>query len=161
MIKKKPWQPWWRHQMETFSALLAICAGNSPVTGGIVYDIFPVTVTISTTQHTTTLYYLSISITDIHFYLISYEIKRCFTTLCRDMLCVVMYNDTLKFVPKFRINEIPALVQIMAWRRPGDKPLSEPMMVSLLTHIWVSWPEWVNITRHISTQQITYRCTNN
>ena len=34
------WQPtssndfsWWRHQMETFSALLAICAGNSPVPG--------------------------------------------------------------------------------------------------------------------------------
>ena len=26
-------QTWWRHQMETFSALLAICAGNSPVTG--------------------------------------------------------------------------------------------------------------------------------
>ena len=25
-----PRQPWWRHQMETFSALLAICAGNSP-----------------------------------------------------------------------------------------------------------------------------------
>ena len=27
--------PWWRHQMETFSALLAICAGNSPVAGEI------------------------------------------------------------------------------------------------------------------------------
>ena len=26
-------KPWWRHQMETFSALLAICAGNSPVPG--------------------------------------------------------------------------------------------------------------------------------
>ena len=25
--------PWWRHQMEAFSALLAFCAGNSPVTG--------------------------------------------------------------------------------------------------------------------------------
>ena len=25
--------PWWRHQIETFSALLAICAGNSPVPG--------------------------------------------------------------------------------------------------------------------------------
>ena len=25
--------PWWRHQMETFSALLALCAGNSPDTG--------------------------------------------------------------------------------------------------------------------------------
>ena len=24
---------WWRHQMETFSALLALCAGNSPITG--------------------------------------------------------------------------------------------------------------------------------
>ena len=34
-----------------------------------------------------------------------------------------------KFVPKGPINNIPALVQIMAWRRPGDKPLSEPMMV--------------------------------
>ena len=25
---------WWRHQMETFAALLALCGGNSPVTGG-------------------------------------------------------------------------------------------------------------------------------
>ena len=24
---------WWRHQMETFSALLDFCAGNSPVSG--------------------------------------------------------------------------------------------------------------------------------
>ena len=29
---------WWRHQMETFSTILAFCAGNSPVTGA-----FPVT----------------------------------------------------------------------------------------------------------------------
>ena len=48
---------------------------------------------------------------------------------------------SLKFVPKVRINNIPALVQIMAWRRPGDKPLSEPMMVSLLTHICVTRPQ--------------------
>ena len=27
------WYSWWRHQMETFSALLAICAANSPVPG--------------------------------------------------------------------------------------------------------------------------------
>ena len=50
-----------------------------------------------------------------------------------------------KFVPKVRINNIPALVQKMAWRRPGDKPLSEPMMVSLLTHICVTRPQWVNV----------------
>ena len=44
---------------------------------------------------------------------------------------------SLKFVPKGTINNIPALVHIMAWRRPGDKPLSEPL-VSLLTHIYAS-----------------------
>ena len=32
----------------------------------------------------------------------------------------------------------------MAWRRPGDKPLSEPRMESLLTHICVIRPQWVN-----------------
>ena len=49
---------------------------------------------------------------------------------------------SLKFVPKGPINKIPALIQIMAWRRSGDKPLSEPMMVSLLTHICVTRPQW-------------------
>ena len=36
------------------------------------------------------------------------------------------------------------IFQIMAWRRPGDKPSSEPMMVSLLTHICVTRPQWFN-----------------
>ena len=31
----------------------------------------------------------------------------------------------------------------MAWRRPGDKPLSEPMMVRLLAHVCVTRPQWV------------------
>ena len=44
---------------------------------------------------------------------------------------------SLKFVPQCPNNNIPALCQIMAWRRPCAKPLSEPMMVSLLTHIHV------------------------
>ena len=45
---------------------------------------------------------------------------------------------SLKFDPKGPINNIPALVQIMACRRSGDKPLSETMMVSLLTHVCVT-----------------------
>ena len=49
------------------------------------------------------------------------------------------------FVPKVSTNNIPALVQIMAWRRPGDKPLSQPIMVGLLTHICVIRPQWVNV----------------
>ena len=50
--------------------------------------------------------------------------------------CIFLNDDewipikiSLKFVPKGLKNNIPALVQIMAWRRSGDKPLSEPMMV--------------------------------
>ena len=54
---------------------------------------------------------------------------------------------SLKFVPKGPINNIPTLVQIMAWRRPGDKPLSEPVIVSLLTHIFFTRPQWVNPSR--------------
>ena len=50
---------------------------------------------------------------------------------------------SLKYVPKGPINNIPASVQIMAWRRPGDKPLSEPLTVSLPTHICITRPQWV------------------
>ena len=50
---------------------------------------------------------------------------------------------SLKFAPNVRINNIPALVQIMAWRRSSDKPLSEPMMVSLPTHICITRAYWV------------------
>ena len=52
---------------------------------------------------------------------------------------------SLKLVPQGSINNNPALFQIMAWRRPGDKPLSEPMMVSWLTHICITRPQWVKL----------------
>ena len=54
---------------------------------------------------------------------------------------------SLKFVPRGPINNSPTLVQVMTWRRPGDKPLSEPMMVWLPTHICVTRPQWVNSLR--------------
>ena len=55
----------------------------------------------------------------------------------------ILIKISLKFVHKGQINNIPALVQIMAWRQPGHKSLFEPMMVSLPTHICVTWPQWV------------------
>ena len=58
----------------------------------------------------------------------------------------ILIDISLKFVPKGSINNDPALFQIMAWCRAGDKPLSEPMMVSWLTHICVTRPQWVNTT---------------
>ena len=54
----------------------------------------------------------------------------------------ISINISLKFVPRGPINNIPTLVQVMAWRRPGDKPLSGPMMVSLPTHICVTRPHF-------------------
>ena len=42
---------------------------------------------------------------------------------------------SLKFVPKVLINNILALVQIMAWCRSGDKPLSEPMHIHVYTSL--------------------------
>ena len=50
---------------------------------------------------------------------------------------------SLNFVPMGPVNNIPALVQIMAWRQAGDNPLSEPMLVRSLTHICVTRPQWV------------------
>ena len=69
-----------------------------------------------------------------------------------DVLKCIFFNENvwislkipLKFVPRGPINNIPALVQIMAWRRPGDKPLSEPMLVFVPTHKCVTRPQWVN-----------------
>ena len=57
---------------------------------------------------------------------------------------LISITTSLKFIPKGPINIIQALVQIMAWRRPGDKPLSEPMMIILLTLVCVTRPQWVN-----------------
>ena len=44
---------------------------------------------------------------------------------------------SLKFVPRSPIDNKPALVQIMAWRRPSDKPLSEPMLTQFTdAYMW-------------------------
>ena len=49
----------------------------------------------------------------------------------------------LNFVPRSPINNIPALVQIMAWCQPGDKPLSETMMVYWWIFKLIYW--WIPV----------------
>ena len=44
----------------------------------------------------------------------------------------ILIKISLKFVPNGPIGIMPALVQIMAWRLTGDKPLSEPMMTDVV-----------------------------
>ena len=66
-----------------------------------------------------------------------------------DILKCILLNENvwilipLKFVFKGPINNIPALVQRLAWHRPGDKPVSGPVRVKLLMHICVTRPQWV------------------
>ena len=71
----------------------------------------------------------------------------------------ILIDISLKFVPKGQINSIPKLVQKMAWHRSGDKPLSEPMMVSSLTQICITRPQWVNI-RILMSPQFPYKTKN-
>ena len=57
--------------------------------------------------------------------------RRHFQMHLLEWKCMIFFIKIHKFVPKWQINNVPSLVQIMAWRRSGDKPLSEPVMVSL------------------------------
>ena len=54
----------------------------------------------------------------------------------------ILIKISLKFVSERPINNIPSLIQIMAWRWPGDKPLSEPMMFSLYMRHPASMSQW-------------------
>ena len=54
----------------------------------------------------------------------------------------ILIKISLKFYPWGPINNIPPLVQVMAWHQSGDKLLSEPMMVRLLTHLCINHDKW-------------------
>ena len=59
----------------------------------------------------------------------------------------ILIKIPLRYVHTGPINNIPTLVQIMAWCWSSDKTLSEPMTVSLLMHIFITRPQWVNTLR--------------
>ena len=179
---------WWRHQMETYSALLAICAGNSPVPGEFpaqrpVTESFDVYFDLSRNKPFSKQWwgwwferlscplwrhcngnFFKYQLQQMSHAIITNALVKLYGLLntlrarqnghhfAEDMFKCIFLNEnlwilieiSLTFVPKGSINNNPALFQIMAWRRPGDKPLSEPMMVSSLTHICITLPQWVN-----------------
>ena len=53
----------------------------------------------------------------------------------------ISIDISMNYVHEDQINNISTLGQIMALPRPGDKPLSEPVIFSLLTHICVIQPQ--------------------
>ena len=66
------------------------------------------------------------------------EVEKKWMPLCRWHFQMYFLNEniwismsvSLKFVAEGKTTNIPALVQIVAWHRPGNNPLSEPMMVT-------------------------------
>ena len=49
----------------------------------------------------------------------------------------ILIHISLNLVPRSQIDNKPSLVLVMAWRRTGDKPLSEPMMAQFTdAYIW-------------------------
>ena len=68
-----------------------------------------------------------------------------FKCICLNETVWISIKISLEFVPKSPINYSPALVQIMAWHRPGDKPLSGPFLVCFTdAFIYVTLPQWIN-----------------
>ena len=73
----------------------------------------------------------------------------------------ILIKISLSLFTKGSINNIPALVQIMAWHRSGYKPLCESMMVSLLMHICITPPQWgksLSRARYMAVY-LGYTCT--
>ena len=48
----------------------------------------------------------------------------------------VLFKTSLKFVPKDPIDNLSALVQVMAWRLEGNKPLPELMLTKMYDSVW-------------------------
>ena len=68
------------------------------------------------------------------------------TTFLNAFSCMEMHVFRFRYQWSLSLaNNIPTLAQTMAWRQPGDKPLSEPMMVNLLAYLCVTRSQWVDI----------------
>ena len=65
----------------------------------------------------------------------------------RDKMAPILQTFSNAF-SGMKINNIRALFQIMAWRRSGNKPLSEAKIISLLRHICVTRLQWVKKILH-------------
>ena len=170
------YRAWWRHQMATFSASLALYAGNSSVNsshkgqwrGALMFSLICAWINDWVNNRETGDFrrqrarYDVTLMGGVWFKSFQWPYQTPLNTLrpkqngrlfADDTFKRIFLNEnirisfkiSLKFVPKGVINNIPALVLIMAWRRPGDKPSSEPMLVRSLTHICVTRPQWVLI----------------
>ena len=72
--------------------------------------------------------------------------RRHFQMRFLERKCINVNNYSTVVCSQAPINNISALVQITARRCPRNKPLSEPMMAYLPTHICITRPQWFNLS---------------
>ena len=141
--------PWWRHQMETFSALLAICAGSTHKgqwRGALMFSLICVWINswvnnreAGDLRHYRAHYNVSVMHSYLDFSDISifrrhqhstywgrekwlHFCKRHFQAHFREWDLLYFIQISLKFVPYGSIDKHLALVKIITWRRTGDRP---------------------------------------
>ena len=119
---------WWRHQIETFYASLAFCAGDSTVQTPVTRS-FDVLFDLPLDQQ------------------LSKQWRRQWFETPSRSLWRHCNEYVIRICEEWRQrNFFPRVhLTIMAWWLPGNKPFSKPMMVNLLTHICVTRLQCVNI----------------
>ena len=140
--------PWWRHKIETFFALLAICAGNSAVPSE-----FPA-------QRPVTRSF------DVFFDLrLNKRLSKqwwgwWFETQPRPLRRQCNEYYCLRWMAQDPVIWKSTLVQVMAWRRKNNKPLPEPVVNQIYIPVWRQQATMShNITRRITIKIIlSNRC---
>ena len=77
------------------------------------------------------------------------------TTFSNEFSSMEIYEFWLKFHSSLFLGvQLTTFHHWLDWRRPGDKPLSEPMMVSVPAHICVT--QWVKLVSHVQDNMLIY-----
>ena len=73
----------------------------------------------------------------------------------------ILIQISVQFFSKGLIDNIEALVQVMAWRRTGDKPVPEPVLIQFTDAYMRHKGRWVNISNHKQNILYTPWCNGN
>ena len=74
--------------------------------------------------------------------------RQWFQTHFLEWECYKFDWNFINVCPKGPINNTPASLQMIPWRQLGNRPLTEPMVVRLPKHVWLTRPQWIKTEAH-------------